>query len=300
MGPIRNVMAKYPQVSHFDVYKPKDVLAAMTNFARKKVDMVVVNGGDGTAQAVLTVLFHHKPFKSFPVLVLLRGGTANMSPRDLGVKGSREKALQRVLTWAFTGVGDAVIVKRPVLRVQAGEKEPQYGLFFGAGAIYQGIQFFDKKVKNWGLRSELAQMLIMGRYLLAFAARNRNVVSPVPMTIDMDRTRLEERKYLLIIISTLERLILGLRPYWGIEDAPLQLTALTANPQHLLRTILTLAFCRKKRHQRQEYGYFSHNVHEVRLNLDTGFTLDGQLYMPEPLEGPVVVKEGGTVSFLRL
>ena len=50
----------------------------------------------------------------------------------------------------------------------------------------------------------------------------------------------------------------------------------------------------------EENGYASHNVNEVRLFLDSGFTVDGEIYPSDSKAGPVVVRDGGRVSFVRL
>jgi diacylglycerol kinase family enzyme len=298
---IRKIIADFPRGLQRDVQTPEDIRSALEYFARKNVNLVAVCGGDGTVQAVLTALFRYRHFESLPLLALLQGGTANMLSKDLGLRGSRKKALRRLMHWSMSGDDKAYIQQRPVLRVStAGNQEPLYGLFFGAGAIYQGIRFFHEKVKTWGLRGELAHLLILGRYLAALATKSRNVVNPIPINIAWDQHQSKPEDYLLVLISTLERVILGLRPCWGTEDGPLQFTAVGSRPRHLLPTIFQLVFKRDNRYPKSKNGYISHNVHKVQLDLQSGFTLDGELYFPDPRLGPVVVEEGGQASFLRL
>jgi len=301
LGPVEKVLAGYSQVLHYKVQTSADIKLALTGFAEQQVDILAVNGGDGTVHAVLTDLFNHRPFASLPLLALLPGGTANMLAKDLGLEGSLEIAVRRLLGWASTGTADPVIVQRAVMQVRApGFSEPLFGLFFGAGIICQAIRFFHDRVKTWGLRGRLAQALIVGRYLLALAAKNKNVVGPLPMDIGLDGKRVDGQQCLLVLISTLEKLILGLRPYWGCEEGPLRFTAVNAHPRHLLRTLLGLACGRSSRHPGTEHGYLSHNAREIELVFRGGFTLDGELYMPDAGCGPVALQEGGQVSFLRL
>jgi hypothetical protein len=47
-------------------------------------------------------------------------------------------------------------------------------------------------------------------------------------------------------------------------------------------------------------GYISHNANRIQLNLDSGFTLDGQLYKSARQHEPVVVTGAGPASFLQL
>ena len=88
--------------------------------------------------------------------------------------------------------------------------------------------------------------------------------------------------------------------YWGSESGPLHYTAVRARPRHLLRALPSILRGRSGVHGTPENGFYSHNAHEIKLNLDSGFTLDGQLYTPENQQEPTVVRYGGTASFLEI
>jgi hypothetical protein len=297
---IRKTIAQYPRTSRCDVRKPPDVLAALVEFARRGVDLVVVNGGDGTVQAVLTALCHYQPFETFPLLAVLQSGTTSMTARDVGFSGSPVKALEKIYRWADSGVGDPLILQRPVLQVQAPGHDTLYGMFFGTAGIYQGIQYFHRKVNSKGLKGELGPAITIARFLWAAFFRRSDFISPVPITIAVDNKPPQQLDCMVLLISTLERLFLGLYPYWGDEKAALHYAALRVRPPHLLQTLPFILRGRKSHLARPENGYFSHNASKIRLNLDSGFTLDGQLYIPENRQEPTVVQSGATVSFLRL
>lgn len=301
LGAVRKILAAYPEVCHREVLTPADVASALVDFSRQEVNIVAVNGGDGTIQAVLTVLCHQKPFETMPCLAVLRAGTTSMTAGDVGLKGSREQALRRLLLWAEGGEGEVGILHRQVLRVQVDpHQNPVYGMFLGAASIYQGIQFFHDRLNRRGFRGEWAPGLTIALFLLAVASKRGDYVAPVPMTVGLDQRPPERREYLLLMISALERLFLGLRPFWGREERTLHYTAVEARPQHLLRALPSLMRGRKNRYGTPEYGYFSHNVQEVQLTFNGGFTLDGELYKTGAHLEPVVVQNGGKVSFLRL
>ena len=301
LGTVREVLATYPQVSDRDVQTPADVASALADFARQEVNVVAINGGDGTIQAALTVLYHQSPFERLPLLAVLRAGTTSMTAGDVGLKGSRAQGLRKLLTWACDGKGEVVHVQRPVLRVQmAPDVEPVYGMFFGAASIYQGIQFCNNRLNRPGFRGEWAPGLTIALFLLAVAFRGDTYVAPVPITVGLDDNPPEERNCFLLMVSALERLFLGLRPYWGQESEPLHYTAVDSRPQHLLRALPALIRGRTNLYGTAENGYISRNVQRVRLTLNGGFTLDGELFEAKAHLGPVVVQHGGEASFLQL
>jgi len=192
------------------------------------------------------------------------------------------------------------VVQRPVLKVErAPDQEPLYGMFFGAAGICQGIEFCLSRVHTKGLGGELAAGLTLARFLLAAACGKNGLLSSVPVTVGLDREAQEHQDFLLILISTLERLILGLRTYWGNETGPLCYTALSAHPRHLLWTLPLMLGGWKSRFVKPKYGYFSRKVRKVRLNFNSGFTLDGELYTADTRVEDITVTDGGQASFLQ-
>jgi diacylglycerol kinase (ATP) len=291
-----------PEVLQKEVQTPSDVAAALAAFARREVNILVINGGDGTVQAALTAIFHKKLFETIPLLAVLRSaGTTSMIAGDVGLKGSRESALQKLFSWAQARDGTATVVQRPVLKVQVpSENEPVYGMFFGAAAIYQATHFCLQKVHTRGLRGELGAGVALARFLLAVFLRDRKVVSAVPITTRLNQDPPESKEYLLVLITTLQRLFLGLHPYWGSEPKPLHYTAVGARPRHFMSVLPSLVRGDQSHHVKPANGYISHNVDEVRLTLGSGFNLDGELYTPDSRLGPVRVTCGGWASFLQL
>jgi hypothetical protein len=300
LGDIRRIIDDHPQVVHCDVQTPQDVLAALRDFAHQEVDLLAVNGGDGTVQAVLTTLFHHQPFETQPLLAVLRSGTTSMTARDVGFSGSRVKSLEKLFRWAAIGTGNPRVIDRPVLRVQAPGHQTRYGMFFGASAIYQGIQYFHRKLNTKGLRGEVGPGLTILRFLWSAAHRGSDFIPPVPVSVALDDHPAQQFDSFVVLVSTLERLFLGLYPYWGGESGPLHYTAVHARPRHLLQALPSILRGRSGAHGTPENGYYSHNAHEIKLNLAGGFTLDGQLYTPENQQEPTVVRYGGTASFLGI
>ena len=297
---IRRIITKHPRVLHRDVRTPQDVLEALLDFARLEVNLLAVNGGDGTVQAVLTNLFLHQPFSVMPLLAILQSGTTSMTARDVGFSGSRVKSLQKLFRWAFAGEGEPTVIQRPVLQVEAPGHQAYYGMFFGASAIYQGIEYFHRKVNTKGLRGELGPGITILRFLWSALQRRSGFISPVPVSVTVDDTPPQTFDSFVVLVSSLERLFLGIHPYWGVESGPLHYTAVRAYPRHLLLTLPALLRGRRSAFGSIENGYFSHNAHEIRLSLDGGFTLDGQLYTPENRKEPTVVRYGGIANFVRI
>jgi diacylglycerol kinase family enzyme len=297
---VLRTIGELPQALHHNVQTPSDVHNALVDFADQDVDLVVISGGDGTVQAVLTVLFHQHPFAKQPQLMVLEAGTTNMIAGDVGVLGNQNQALSRLFQWVQTGSGKVTKIQRPIIRLQIPGHEVKCGMFFGAGAISQGIQYYHKNLHNKGLRGFPGICLTLGRYLWAIICKNSHSTTAFGIEYGLNGQPLQKENFLLLFVSTLDRLFFGLRPFWGEEKGPLRFTAARSPAKYLLRVLPSLARGRRTDKGTLENGYYSNNVDEVKLFLDSPVALDGEIYTPESIHQPTVLQCAGTATFLLL
>ena len=89
--------AKGAGIEHRVLADMADLLPALRDLAANDIELLVVNGGDGTLQAVLTAVLEDRPFDSLPFLAVLPRGMTNMSAYDVGLKGKPDQSLARLL-----------------------------------------------------------------------------------------------------------------------------------------------------------------------------------------------------------
>ena len=295
---------RYPETMVVTATTPAEIRQALRALAEKPPQVLAVNGGDGTVAAVLTVLFNERPFPRFPLLALLPGGTTNMTAADAGMRGPLQRALERLLAWSRHPDPSVGLVKRSVLRIQAGTEAPRFGLFFGTGAIINGIEYCHRKVLRRGVGGGIGPGLCLLRILVALLRGDGRYVTPVPVAVNTTPAlpALDEREeYFILLASTLERLFLGLRPYWGASPGGqgLYYSAVGAPPHRPLRLIPPLLWGRAGRHAIPENGYWSGKLDQLTLRLDGTFTIDGELYPMSPDRGLLQVAHTPPLAFLR-
>jgi hypothetical protein len=297
---LRRAVAEYPRALQRDVRRPADVAAAIRIFAGRRVKLIVVSGGDGTVQAVLTALFHLRPFETPPPLMILQAGTTSMTALDVGVRGSQQMALQRLFRRLRSGKGWAPIIERPVLRVQVPGHGVRCGMFFGAGGICRAIEYFHRHRHIPNFRGRAGILLTMIRFIPALFHANSTIMPPTRVTVRLDHRPRRQIDAAFVFVSTLERLLLGLFPFWGTGTGALNYTDVASPIRHPLRVLPFLAMGRRNPYGTSENGYTSHRVDAVYVHADTSVTLDGQIYTPTTAKDPTVVRCGGHATFLRL
>jgi len=299
---IERIVADHSGVNHCLTRSPEEIPAALAALADRQVGVLAINGGDGTVGQVLTCLLEDSPFERLPLIVLLPGGTTNMNVGDVGLRGRLDKAVSRLCRWADGERSGCRLLRRPILRVEPGNGRPSAcGMFFGAGAIIQGIEYCHANIHSRGLGNEIGPGLAMARTLWGIARRDPRFVKPVSVSIAFDDgPGLPPEDILLLLVSSLERLFLGMRPYWGTGDGPLHTSIIRHDAGRFLRTLPSLLRGRPGRRATEAAGYRSHNVDRVHLMMDGVFTLDGEMYQASRAAGPVTISSAGDVTFVQL
>lgn len=293
-------MGRLPGAVYREAVCPAETALGIQELLASGAELLAINGGDGTLQAVLTYLLGRggrlgKP----PPLVVIAGGTTNMTAVDVGARGAPQQALRALGAWLAGARDGPRRTERPVLRVvPAPARPPLYGMFFGAGAIHTGVEYFHHRIAAWRTGGTIGPGLACARLLLALARPAQSRVQPARLRLRLDGRATQVGDYLLILVSGLERLLLGSKPYWGVESAPLHYTAIRHRPGRLLRSLPAMFRGDAGAPPREQDGYFSHNINTLVLEFDGGFVLDGERYQAERSQGPLHLSQGGQVTFL--
>ncbi len=297
---VRQIVADHPRIHHYSTRDDAELTRALHALRDADIDVLAINGGDGTMAHVLGRLLNERLFDVLPPIALLPGGTTNMNAGDVGLRGNLQTALKRLRRWLDDPAPVMRTVRRPLLRLVSGnDRPPAYGLFFGAGAIIQGVEYCDRHTK--GLESEIGPGLAMARTIWGIVRDDPAFARPVPMTLRYgDEPAARDLDVLLLITSGLERHFARLQPFWGTETAALHTTLIESAPRRFLRNLPALLRGRPNRSVTPESGYHSHNVTSLAFEMDGTVTLDGELYPVSRADGPCVLDQGAEIEFLAL
>jgi len=277
---IREVLGGRRDVLHLETHDAGMVEQALGVFEQEETDLLVLCGGDGTLQRALTRILGDPESSWRPMLAPLRGGRTNTSAMAMGVQRHPGKSLARVLEAARAGRLDALVDERAVLRADLAGDGVQYGMFFGSGILYDAIRSthdrFPEGPAQGLLGAAVTTSALIGRGMLG---RYGGVLSPQKMQVALDGVPLEPREYLIAMATTLDRLFLRIRPFWGQESGPVRFTTIAPGVGGLKNVVRVLS---GQAPTVDNPGFVSRNVDSVALHLDGGTTVDGELYEPEP------------------
>ena len=294
------VLRDYPEVHHVETNRAGALPYAITDLARRGIDLLLVNGGDGTLQHTLTGILRNESFDRIPLVAPLRGGRTNMTAKDLGATRNPLHGMRAVVDAARSGRLHERFVHRPVMRVSFDRgQRSEYGMFFGIGMIPRAISLVHEVFPPGRTQGSLGAGLVTMALVAKTALRPRaGILVPDKVDVQLDGEALDRAEFRLGISTTLQKLFWGLDPFWGQERGDLRMTFIASDGQRFAAAAPGVLWGRPPAFTTPENGYVSRNVDRAQLRLSCGFTIDGEIYGPRTDE-VVTLTTDRRVTFVR-
>ncbi len=261
-------------------------------FAEAGIEMLAIDGGDGTVRDVVSLL----PWTfgdAWPTLAILPSGKTNVIARDVGGFGHGAAGMAHL--FARLDRKPLRFAERPCLDVSwsgDGHQHTALGFVLGAGVYSYATQMAGAWSHDRGIKQGGAVALVIARLLAKW--RRGDVtegVADLSLTPESEVPAPPEAHF-LVLVTCLDRLMLGLWPFPKGGAGGLHWLAMTAPPRHLLRDLWRAWRGRVATGE----GIRGGRAETLDLRLAAPFVLDGELYTPGA-EG-VTVRTGPTLRFL--
>ncbi|MBU7579905.1 MAG: NAD(+)/NADH kinase [Porphyrobacter sp.] len=284
---------------HVHIAQPRErgqLPEALAEFAAKGIDLLVINGGDGTVRDVLTcgqAIFGD----DWPAIAVLPKGKTNALTVDLGVPED----------WGLQDAIDALdhgsrIYRRPMAVSHASEPGKQVaGFILGAGAFTKATQAGQSAHKLGAFDSMVVAVTGIWALLQSLFATRGNAwrrgarmriglgAGDVPMAHSGQGDPAMRQ---LLFASTLERLPAGIRPF-GPLKAGLKLVAVDQISRRTT-ALVPLILLGKVRQGLRDRGIHQLAATHFTLSIDDQFILDGEAFPP----GDYRIEQGPELAFV--
>jgi diacylglycerol kinase family enzyme len=218
------------------VEQPEDLKAlddVVEGFRDRDVEVVCINGGDGTIHKTLTAMVKAYGEKPLPKIALLKGGTMNTVAHGLRIKGRPADLMESIL--ARYHQGDPLPTTRRWLLKVNGE---HYGFLFGMGMVPKFLKEYytgsePTPTKGLWLVVKTVISVITG------GALAQRVVTPTKIRATMDGRLWQDRMISTIVVGSVDDIGFGLLAFFKALLYPGKMHALSfgSNPLDIIREI---------------------------------------------------------------
>ncbi|NNC23712.1 hypothetical protein HKX42_07680 [Salinisphaera sp. USBA-960] len=277
-----------------------EVGQALTELNDAGVTLLAIAGGDGTVRNVLTHILLGEVFASSPIIAIIASGSTNMTGHDTGTIDIRRQGWQPLVAFAKDpATKHARLTQRSVLAIQvAPDATPFCGMVIGAGAIDHAVTYTQSQLHSAGLRGSAGPAIAFARFIKALALSDYRHFQTVAMRIHDNHGHTVDDNAMIFVATTLDRLLLRFRPFWGGGDGRLAWSVLAGRARGVLRRLPGAAWGRPGRGTTPANGYTSARADSLELDFDGGFVVDGERFVADSARGPVAVSIAGSASFV--
>jgi hypothetical protein len=188
-----------------------DIGPALASLGRR-VKLVVIYGGDGTIQQILTDMFRSGDGDGFgsPV-ALVGGGTMNLTARWCGWRDAPEENFRQVVHDAMT---DKLATREvPMMRIEQGSRV-HYGFLFAAGSPIRVLEEYEHSRKG-----KVAAVTFFARTIVNAFKRDAHLIESsldqMQAEVFLDGERLPYDEFGLVACSITGSLQIGMHPFNG-------------------------------------------------------------------------------------
>jgi diacylglycerol kinase (ATP) len=284
-----------PNVIGYAPTTRRELYDVLSLFASREIDVLAIDGGDGTVRDVLTCAGSLWG-RAWPDILLLPTGKTNALAGDLGVPAW-------TLGEGLAAAGNGQAVERRPLEITAAEgRGPTVrGFIFGAGAFVDATALaqrthhagaFNGVAVGLALTWAIAQTLFGGRHSkwragsamdIAYGGHVRRMHGGRPDGVD-DRY--------LFVASTLQRMPLELKPFGAVRPG-LKTLVVDAPPPRLAMTVGPL-LAGSEAAWLARNGCHRIDADSVAIDIASGFILDGETFPA----GSYIIREAAPLNFI--
>lgn len=261
----------------------EDLEKVAKEFLEKEIDILAISGGDGTNHCVLTKFFEIYKGNDLPVLTLLRGGTMNLLEQSLGMRGSPQERLQKLVNLIDKD-------KCPVLKHTLLSVNDKLGFIFGNGAVANVMHEYYKDGKT-GFKKAVALLIRAIGSILTSRRFIQKLFRPIKANVKIGNRTLPETEFVALMAATGKECGLGFKPFYRAreEQGKLHFLAINLSPMELFANLPRIR-TGKKVASKAMHDIVTDKV-EITTSKPYYYTVDGEILSTTKLNissGPIV------------
>jgi diacylglycerol kinase family enzyme len=249
----------------------RDIDGMARLFCEQDIDILAVNGGDGSASLVLTAMLRAYKDKPLPKVAMLRGGTMNNVANSCGIKGTPAGPMMNLVEKYRRGAPFETTF-RDTLKI-----EDRYGFIFGNGFIVEFLEalYGSGKKTPFTTAKLLARGAVSGVTGGSFA---KKLFERINARVILEGKKIDYTRFSALAAATVREIGLRFKPFFRCEEkaGSFHVLAAISSPFSMVMSLRKAYMGRKISEKRMVEFVASEMVIESKKPIK--YTLDGEVY----------------------
>lgn len=277
----------------------EDIKGVATEFLANQIDILAINGGDGTISKTLNVFYeqYRKHKLAFPKIALLKGGTINVLATNLKIKAHNPITIFNQLLQQINFYQPLKVKRYTSLII-----ENNLGFLFADGVAFNFLNIFYRNKTN-AIGSIILFINTIGSYLVKGNLASQILTSQAYEVYPKPYSKIYKNS-MMLCISTLDKFPFGI-PIFPSNSSnnvnKLKMSLIFIQPKLLLFKIPMILINNRE----GEYaGKIYLNCDEILINIEKlqkcfyNYSLDGDLYQTTAKQ--ILIRKGPEFDFILI
>ncbi len=255
-----------------------EISIALKEFHEEKVNILGISGGDGTIDYVLSSYINLFGSEDLPVVVPLKGGTMNMLSGDVGLTDDQTTVCRRLIQY-IERKNKLPTTQRGLIRVI----DPRlmrhcYTFCWLDGLPYRFIKWYYKEGGSVGV----ALKLIFKAGIISLTNLDHELFKEVESKVYIDGKELPPNSHLLIVASSVNRLVFGFRLFAEKAEAGERFNIIYVKLPYFKKSLYKLPIALYSGPKSEASGDFLNQLtRSITIKGNTGYVIDGEIFESE-------------------
>jgi diacylglycerol kinase (ATP) len=270
----------------------------LMEMSKEGVTDLFISSGDGTIQAVQTLIAEKKIFKVQPRICLLPHGTTNLTAADIGFKRSTITDQAKYIC----ALQHHDLRVRHTLRIlNPGDGATRHGMTLGVGAAAEATHYAQNAFNDKGVKGNLATFATIGGGVVkSFFSKGKpddptRFDKPYDISIRLDGNAICEGPQLMFFATTLKKVFFNAMPFWGGKSDFIRGSVFPYPVPNLVRWLLPIMYGSETR--KMPKGAISFSAERFEIKTPHRFVLDGEFF-DAPKTGPLKIELGPAFTYI--
>ena len=277
-NPQRQERLAYPLGARGELALPEGLdrlEAELLVFRERQIEVLCINGGDGTIHQVMTALLRvYGAAGPFPQIALLKGGTMNTIARNVGVRMGAEDMLGHVVSRYHSGAAFPTTTRNLLVA-----DDTRAGFIFGNVGIARFLEAYyaGGDASPWKAVRLLASLVVAAVLGTPYA---EEMLGAQVVRITADGQPVARERFTMLGAATVADIGIGFRPFYGILQNPdhIHLIGIGCPPFQFATALPRIRLALPTR-RADVTDLLARQLH-LELPAPVGYTIDGDLYPP--------------------
>ncbi len=277
---------------------PQELAETLSQFAALGIQHLLIDGGDGTLRDVLGAL-PAAYGTNWPTLALCASGNTNLAAMDVGSFAHGPEAIAQFHA-AVAGKARYSTRRTIAVRWPDGSRPPVFSFFVGCANYARGVQMATGALRKRGFFHSwaIAATIAAAAWQVLTGAKDSDWQRGSALTLAVDDAAAVTAPRFIVLATSLEKLMLGLWPFWSEADADgsLHWLDIRAPAPRFGRALPALLRGQPKPWMHASAAYHSGRAERLLLTLAEPLIIDGEAYLPDS-HGQLELRAGPEVHF---